>query len=906
MGSQESFGHVGILNGNAITPYGIGFEQLGSENGSEPVDGEDLTDLMVTGDRLGQVNNHEKEKANLADEVLEDLEEYWEDMSDRLMISRMVSDSVIKGMVNAVEQEAAEKIASKDLEVAKLKERLLSCNVGVDKFESLEPHVLPSNLENGNCVRRLILSDAYMDQDRVREFFCSLRNEAREQFKKVKKEINGVRGCNNIKRIGSGSQLLGLGEILHEKQSESWLCVDRTLDHLKNTVDTICTRVDDMLHLSKKPLVEWKQERHIQGEIEDMVMQSVIRSLQEEFEEKLMERNAQFCGSPIMNLLEKFDDISGLRIKLDSILDSLSHPETELISHGSHDMDHIHSKGLSNDVKPPTTLLEGNGKLKASKTDAPENFEHAQLKHLSKEELVNYFNDIITKMKRDHESALLEKTEECFTLKRKYLKQKSSFMSYRKDEEFDVLRKTIPEIISKLDDVHLETEKFSELTSNVECLVNLKDRINTLLRENRHLRDALTDKKNEVKCLEAQVSDAARKILQHSAAEEDKLKLLGNLNSATEDMRIEALLTEEVYKCVLKELDGQMRCDTEDTNMEFLIMREVYEILLSGAAVPAETTSGYEIEDSDIESLIMQGLCGLLFREATRDTEGKIKELYQEYLIENEKRISLESKTLEKENELRLVVQEKERLKKELLKLEKSIEEKKEFATELLTTLAKENAQFELASRELNRLREHATWQESLVTESSKELELVKGQLQEVLERIKEDDVKINVLNQKLEQSMEELKEASEKRKLAGDLAQERYENREKELIKQMDLVSIMHGDFGIKILESIKNNNSRLEDAQSDLKCLTEVANDLRRTGQMYKQRFERRCADLQMAEVEVDLLGDEVDALLSLLNKIYIALDHYSPVLQHYPGIIEILKLVRRELTGEATKTN
>lgn len=35
------------------------------------------------------------------------------------------------------------------------------------------------------------------------------------------------------------------------------------------------------------------------------------------------------------------------------------------------------------------------------------------------------------------------------------------------------------------------------------------------------------------------------------------------------------------------------------------------------------------------------------------------------------------------------------------------------------------------------------------------------------------------------------------------------------------------------------------------------------------------------------MDLLGDEVDTLLSLLGKIYIALDHYSPVLQHYPGV-------------------
>ena len=37
----------------------------------------------------------------------------------------------------------------------------------------------------------------------------------------------------------------------------------------------------------------------------------------------------------------------------------------------------------------------------------------------------------------------------------------------------------------------------------------------------------------------------------------------------------------------------------------------------------------------------------------------------------------------------------------------------------------------------------------------------------------------------------------------------------------------------------------------------------------------------------MQVDVLGDEVDTLLSLLEKVYVALDHYLPVLQHYPGV-------------------
>lgn len=36
-----------------------------------------------------------------------------------------------------------------------------------------------------------------------------------------------------------------------------------------------------------------------------------------------------------------------------------------------------------------------------------------------------------------------------------------------------------------------------------------------------------------------------------------------------------------------------------------------------------------------------------------------------------------------------------------------------------------------------------------------------------------------------------------------------------------------------------------------------------------------------------QVDILADEVEVLVGLLGKIYLALDHYSPVLEHYPGV-------------------
>ena len=50
------------------------------------------------------------------------------------------------------------------------------------------------------------------------------------------------------------------------------------------------------------------------------------------------------------------------------------------------------------------------------------------------------------------------------------------------------------------------------------------------------------------------------------------------------------------------------------------------------------------------------------------------------------------------------------------------------------------------------------------------------------------------------------------------------------------------------------------------------------------YKQKL---ASNLQKAETEVDLLGDEVEALLGILEEVQIAFDIYAPVLHHYPKV-------------------
>ncbi|CAN6249402.1 unnamed protein product [Urochloa humidicola] len=105
-----------------------------------------------------------------------------------------------------------------------------------------------------------------------------------------------------------------------------------------------------------------------------------------------------------------------------------------------------------------------------------------------------------------------------------------------------------------------------------------------------------------------------------------------------------------------------------------------------------------------------------------------------------------------------------------------------------------------------------------------------------------------------------------------------------------MDFEAVTYGKLGTAVL--------RLRGLDKQLANLAEQVSSLKKSELIYRTAFTRRCCDLQTAETEVDLLGDEVELLLGLLSKTYKALDHYSPVLHHYFGIREMLSMLGKEL--------
>ncbi|KAK4835112.1 hypothetical protein QYF36_005358 [Acer negundo] len=107
--------------------------------------------------------------------------------------------------------------------------------------------------------------------------------------------------------------------------------------------------------------------------------------------------------------------------------------------------------------------------------------------------------------------------------------------------------------------------------------------------------------------------------------------------------------------------------------------------------------------------------------------------------------------------------------------------------------------------------------------------------------------------------------------------------------------------NFGTLAHLKLENNLSRLEEMKHQLDSLVELGFSIKKRGLLYKEAFMRRCQNLQKAETEVDLLGDQVDVLLGLVEKIYMTLHQYSPLLQQHFEVSEILKLIQTELTEE-----
>lgn len=730
-------------------------EVVMSENGSFEFHDDTLSSSV-------QINGVLKENENPDVDFLEDLDSYWEDINDRLTISRVVSDSIIRGMVTAIESDAAEKIAQKDLELSKIRDTLLLYHVGSEGNESYESRLMHDN-------------KASLDtQDELTQgSLSSLKKTARKQLSMLVEELTNLREYIHIN--GSGATV-GLDSSQPETRSKT---VDKMLDSLKSILETVLKRKNDMELPSS-----WQQEHDFQKEIESAVVTSFVRSLKDEYEQRLLDQKAEFGGNRSL-ILGNIREITSLRQELEAIrksfLDHENGDEAGEVGDRKR-VEQLHRK-MSGSLNSVSSVWE-NGKHEESSTGLMPEYNEA-LRHMSRDDLISHFKIEMNKMKRDHDYEIQELTEQCFTFKRKYLNltERGSFSFMGKDKELEALKKKIPFVISKLDKILMEDEK---LVSEGKNDADVKRKLESLLLENRQLKDSL--------------SDAAEKMSQLSQATADHQELIRKLKSDVEDSRAEASIYKDVYGCSVTEFVGQIKCAKQETDLEHSMLREAYELLLEDLASKEARESKEEFEDSCVESVIMEECCSVIYKEAVKEAHKKIVELNMH--------------VTEKEGTLRSEMVDKERLKEEIHMLGCLVKEKENLVQTAENNLATERKKVEVVSQQINDLQSQVEQQETEIQDKSEALRVVSAR---ELEKVEGYETKISNLREELELAIESLKEIKdEKRKTEEKLSATKAEKETlKKQLVSLDLVvppKLIKGfDFleGL-IAEKMQKTNSR------------------------------------------------------------------------------------------------
>ncbi|CAN6303292.1 unnamed protein product [Urochloa humidicola] len=633
-------------------------------------------------------------------------------------------------------------------------------------------------------------------QARCAEYLDMMRVEVDAQLGKLKGGVTGLESYalpDNGRVIGGAHLGMSLDVMLIE--------IDERFNALKLLMGAVFRQAREMLGSVDASASDLQWEHELQLEVFGATIGECVSGLQEELERRLYEQ-INITNMMSSNWKEAIAQFAAMRQDLSALCKLLlpSVPEAHISSGNRSNRWKFFGKKAKEDRSPRAEDSKSFRKQKSfgAKDVISEKSDFRHLNGRSKEEVISYFKSEISKLKRMHESALQEKTEELFRFKR----EKGSH-SLKNDMEFEPLRKKIPEIISRMDQIISKNTKIPAICMTHDELderCRLTSRIDALYYENQHLRGLLADKMKDVKALSSQLSEASTELSLQLSSEEELLKQIDKIREAYEDLRIESDVRDGLHKAVTRQL-----LDDSKDNMD-------------GASM------NFSAKLSSLESVISEkdkALC--LYNEENHRLKEKLAELERGHFIQSH----LEDPEVIKQESTEIVLRDIE--------------------VEPHTSPTRSNG--------------HNLQYDELVNLNSS-LEIESG--------VPEETDKKNV-------------DHSNSSSLT-----------KKEQEKQLEciLLSIMKLSKDFVEIEkkiSVQRTENRSEDLSDHCSHMVRQAVALTKIGLWYEQMLETRRSELQKAEAKVVILGEKINAHLSLLQKIYSTLDRYSPTLHHHPGLLD-----------------
>ncbi|KAF8392088.1 hypothetical protein HHK36_022429 [Tetracentron sinense] len=386
--------------------------------------------------------------------------------------------------------------------------------------------------------------------------------------------------------------------------------------------------------------------------------------------------------------------------------------------------------------------------------------------------------------------------------------------------------------------------------------------------------------------------------------------MINGWNKTLENYNVESLVREEIYGTVFIETVKDMKTtanfaltqcqegrkpdkfqeDVPSTSKKFqslesLVREDVHTVFFSEMVKEWKM----ELENYDMESLIREDIYRIAISEAVKDVNI--------FLIESEETRNRDDflEDLPSANKLfkSPEVSEKENLIQKLGSLSKCFEVEEDLMLSVRSEIMEKSVLLDHVDLENEEFDECSIHCEGMSVEKDDALGSMSNKLEKALQQLRELGSSLGIKVGDLEGVHDQLTPIE-------GIVQDRQhsiflpENNEKEQLNSFNpMVTTLREfpellvDFECMVHEKIGWNIWRLDEVKYQLDPLVELVASLRKKELLYREAFMRRCYNLQKAEAEVDLLGDQVEALLGLLEKIYITLNHYSPVLQHYFGL-------------------
>ncbi|CAN6281096.1 unnamed protein product [Urochloa humidicola] len=430
-----------------------------------------------------------------------------------------------------------------------------------DNYSSYEwPHRAAASWSN----RYLFDANA---QARCTEYLDMMRVEVDAQLGKLKGGVTGLESYalpDNGRVIGGVHLGMSLDVMLIE--------IDERFNALKLLMGAVFRQAREMLGSVNASASDLQWEHELQLEVFSATIGECVSGLQEELERRLYEQinitNMMSC-----NWKEAIAQFATMREDLGALCKLLlpSVPEAH-ISSGNRINRWRHNffgKKAKEDRSPRAEDSKSFRKQKSfgAKDVISEKSDFRHLNGRSKEEVISYFKSEISKLKRMHESALQEKTEELFRFKR----EKGSH-SLKNDVEFEPLRNKIPEIISRMDQIISKNIKIPAICMTHDELderCRLTSRIDALYYENQHLRGLLADKMKDVKALSSQLSEASTELSLQLSSEEELLKQIDKIREEYENLQIESDVRDGLYQAVTRQLLDDSKDNMDGASVNF-------------------------------------------------------------------------------------------------------------------------------------------------------------------------------------------------------------------------------------------------------------------------------------------------------------------------------------------------